>query len=129
MAMLWEDARSKDQVKFKQELRADLEVTDVLPGKKGKKYEHIAGSVTMVTRDRKLTVNVAGMSDDLREWFMKNKEEAKGTIWEVLYNGIVKARGSDVYKLFLPRLEHQRLDKNEANSLEELQEAATEASL
>lgn len=129
MHMIWENDRSKDQVKFKQELRADLEVLDVLPGKKGKKYEHMAGSVTMGTRDGKLKVNVAGISDDLREWFMKNKEEAKGTIWEVLYNGIVKARGSDVYKLFLPRIDHQRLDKNEANSLEELQEAATEASL
>jgi ATP-dependent DNA ligase len=129
MAMIWEDARSKDQVKFKQELQADLEVVEVLPGKKGKKYEAICGSVTMVTRCRKLTVNVAGMSDDLRKWFWENRDKVPGTIWQSTYNGIVKARGSDVYKLFLPRLDHQRLDKNEANSLEELQEAATEASI
>ena len=127
--MLWEDSRSKDQVKFKQELVADLEILEILPGKAGKKYEEITGSVTMTSKCRQLIVNVSGMSDDTRKMLWKNRASVPGQIWEVTYNSIVKAKGSDVYKLFLPRLGIYRADKDDANTLEELQKAATEASL
>lgn len=126
---LWEDKRSKDQVKFKQVMSADLEVVEVMPGKAGKKYADIAGTLRCKTSCGQLFVDASGMSDAQREAFWAGRLEMVGQIVEVEYNGIVKRRGSDVYSLFLPQFVSIRADKTVANSLDELQEKKSNASL
>lgn len=126
---LWEDARSKNQVKFKQVMTADLEIMEVMPGKAGKKYAEIAGALRCSTSCRQLFVDASGMSDDERAWFWANRETIGGSIAEIEYNGIVKRRGSDVYSLFLPVFTVLRPDKTVANSLDELQTKKSNASL
>ena len=126
---LWEDKRSKDQVKFKQVMSADLEVVEVMPGKAGKKYADIAGTLRCKTSCGQLFVDASGMSDAQREAFWAGRLEMVGQIVEVEYNGIVKRRGSDVYSLFLPQFVSIRADKTDANSLDELQEKKSNASL
>ena len=126
---VWEDSRSKDQVKFKQVMSADLEIMEVMPGKEGKKYAEMAGALRCATSCRQLFVDASGMSDDEREWFWANRETIRGTIAELEYNGIVKRRGSDVYSLFLPRFIVLRKDKTIANSLDELQTKKSSARL
>jgi ATP-dependent DNA ligase len=129
MNSLWEDKRSKDQVKFKQVLTADLEIEEIEPGAAGKKYAETAGAIRGKTSCGKLKVSVSGMTDDMRDWLWANRFELPGKIFEAEYNGIVKRRGSDEYSLFLPQFSQMRDDKTQANSLDELQEAKTEASL
>lgn len=118
---LWENKRSKDQVKFKQVMSADLELVEVIAGKAGKKYAEIAGTLRCKTRCGQLFVDASGMTDDEREWFWANRFTVPGIIIEIEYNGIVKRRGSDVYSLFLPQYNKIRDDKTVANSLDELQ--------
>lgn len=125
----WENKRSKDQVKFKQVLTADLEIIEIEPGAVGKKYENTAGAIRGKTSCGQLVVSVSGMTDDQRDWLWANRFTLPGSIFEAEYNGIVKRRGSDTYSLFLPQFSQMRDDKTQANSLEELQEAKTEASL
>lgn len=128
-AGVWEDKRSKDQVKFKQVLSADLEVVEVMPGKAGKKYAEVAGALRCKTSCGQLLVDASGMSDAQRKHFWDKRDEMVGEIVELEYNGIVKRRGSEVYSLFLPVFVKFREDKTIANSLEELQESKSEASL
>lgn len=129
MNSFWENKRSKDQVKFKQVLTADLEIVEIEPGAVGKKYENTAGAIRGKTSCGQLVVSVSGMTDDQRDWLWANRSTLPGSIFEAEYNGIVKRRGSDTYSLFLPQFSQMRDDKTQANSLEELQEAKTEASL
>lgn len=118
---IWEDKRSKDQVKFKQVMSADLEVVEIVPGKEGKKYAEVAGTIRCKTSCGQLIVDASGMSDDQRQEFWDNRESMVGKIVEIEYNGIVKRRGSDVSSLFLPQFVQIREDKTVANSLDELQ--------
>jgi ATP-dependent DNA ligase len=128
---LWTNTRSKDQVKFKQVMTADLLVIGVKAGKDGKKYAEIAGTLTCTTQCRLVEVDASGMSDAEREWFWLNQDKivADGMIVEIEYNGIVKSRGSDVSSLFLPQFVKIRDDKTVANTLEELQAKKAEVSL
>lgn len=128
---LWTNTRSKDQVKFKQVMTADLLVIGVKAGADGKKYAEIAGTLTCTTECRLVEVDASGMSDAEREWFWINREKIvlDKMIVEVEYNGIVKRRGSDVSSLFLPQFVKIRDDKTVANTLEELQAKKAEVSL
>ena len=126
---LWEDKRSKDQVKFKQVMSADLEVVEVMPGKAGKKYADIAGTLRCKTSCGQLFVDASGMSDAQRKHFWEKREQMVGEIVEIEYNGIVKRRGSDVYSLFLPQFVGFRADKQVANTLDELQQQKSNVSL
>lgn len=128
-AGLWVNDRSKDQVKFKQVISVDLELVQVIAGKAGKKYENVAGTLQGKTRCNQLLVDVSGMTDDERKWFWDNRESLPGIIFEAECNGVVKRKGSEVYSLFLPQYVRIRHDKNEANSLEELQFNSTQVSL
>ncbi|MNH59446.1 DNA ligase [compost metagenome] len=125
----WEDARSKNQVKFKQVMTADLEILEVMPGKEGKKYADIAGTLRCTTSCRQLFVDASGMSDDERKWFWENRHTIGGSIAEIEYNGIVKRRGATIYSLFLPQFVVLRPDKTVANSLDELQTKKSIASV
>ena len=126
---LWEDKRSKDQVKFKQVMSADLEVVEVMLGKEGKKYADIAGTLRCKTSCGQLFVDASGMSDAQRKHFWDTRELMVGEIVEIEYNGIVRRRGSDVYSLFLPQFVGFRADKQVANSLDELQQQKSIASV
>lgn len=126
---LWENKRSKDQVKFKQVMSADLEVIEIVLGKEGKKYAEIAGTIRCKTSCGQLTVDASGMSDAERLAFWNDRDNMVGMIVEVEYNGIVKRRGTDVYSLFLPQFVQIRNDKTTANSLDELQAQKAKVSL
>ena len=126
---LWEDSRSKDQVKFKQVMSADLEVVEVMLGKEGKKYAEIAGTLRCTTSCRQVFVDASGMSDAERKRFWDERDQMVGKIVEIEYNGIVKRRGATVSSLFLPQFVQIRDDKTVANSFDELQTKKSNASL
>lgn len=109
----WENKRSKYQVKMKAELEADLLVEAVNYGTG--KYEHLVGSLSCVSKDGSLTVNVgSGLTDEDRK---KPFKDYVGKIVSVKYNEKIKDKNSDSWSLFLPIFQELRLDKSEADNI------------
>jgi hypothetical protein len=112
---IWEDKRSKKQVKFKGEEEADLLVYDVYLGEPGSKYEGMIGGVSVKSRDGILKVNVgSGFSDEQRK---QDPALLMNKIVAVKYNmGIKNKQGEE--SLFLPIFIEVREDKDLADTNE-----------
>jgi len=111
---LWENKRSKTQIKFKAELDCDLLCVDVEEGT-GKNKGRL-GALVLESGDGAIRVNVGtGFSDADREELWKNKPIGK--IVAVCYNARIKDKNSDVESLFLPRFLEVREDKTKPDIL------------
>jgi ATP-dependent DNA ligase len=109
---IWEDKRSKEQIKFKGELECDLVVVGWEEGT-GKNKGRL-GALVCESSDGLIQVNVgSGYSDEQREEYTK---KVIGKIVTVKYNARIKDRGDGVERLFLPTFIEMREDKNEADS-------------
>lgn len=116
---IWQGKRSPDQVKFKAVYEGDFEIIAWEYGDAGKRNEHRLGALVVATKDRKLITHVGtGFSDKDRD---EITEEVVGKIVTLQYNEIISSEGRDTYKLFLPVYVEIREDKDEANTLEELE--------
>lgn len=132
---LFENKRSKNQVKLKAEKTVDLLVYSVEKGEGD--FSEGLGSLKCISRDNKIVVSVGtgltmedrGLTYDLSS----GKKEVKviksyievsnrflGKIIEVKYNDIIKSKDKDEYSLFLPRFIKIRDDKDTANSIDEI---------
>lgn len=110
----WEDKRSQYFIKMKAEKVCELRVVGVVEGEG--KYAGMLGALTCATECGKLKTNVgSGFSDSQRK-----KEWLVGSIIEVKYNEIIHDK-SGAYSLFLPIYHGIRLDKDKANTFEELE--------
>jgi ATP-dependent DNA ligase len=116
MSMIWEDKRSKKQLKFKAEETADLVVVDWVEG--NGKYQGMLGALVCESSDGKIRVNVSGFTDDQRKAI--TKEDSVGKIIEVLYNTKIQDSKTKQWSLFLPRIVQFRDDKDVANSFDEI---------
>ena len=109
---IWEDKRSKEQIKFKGELDCDLKVVDWVEGT-GKNVGRL-GALVCESEDGKIQVNVgSGFTDDERDSIGK---DIIGKIVSVKYNARIKDRGDNVERLFLPIFIELRLDKTKADA-------------
>jgi ATP-dependent DNA ligase len=109
---IWEDKRSKFQVKMKAEHEADLMVTKWNEGTG--RIKGLLGSVTAVSQDGVIEVNVgSGFNDEDRK--MK-PEDIVGQIITVKYNEIIRDKNKDTKSLFLPIFVEIRLDKDDADN-------------
>lgn len=132
---IWENKRSNDLVKFKEELTIDLKVVDVIPGTG--EFEGGLGALVCETDCGKLKVNIGtgfsleerGLKNDLSdgmkkvvviEDFESVKSRYLGEIVEVMYNAIIEDKNSNTKSLFLPRFLKVRKDKSVANKLSEV---------
>jgi DNA ligase-1 len=110
---IWEDKRSKEQIKFKGELECDLVVVGWEEGT-GKNVGRL-GALVCESSDGLIQVNVgSGYSDEQRKEFTKTV--AIGKIATVKYNARIKDRGDGVERLFLPTFIEMREDKDVADS-------------
>jgi ATP-dependent DNA ligase len=110
---IWEDKRSKEQIKFKGELECDLVVVGWEEGT-GKNQGRL-GALVCESSDGLIQVNVgSGYSDEQRKEFTKTA--AIGKIVTVKYNARIKDRGDGVERLFLPTFIEMREDKDVADS-------------
>lgn len=131
----FENKRSKNLVKLKEEKTIDLEVVDVEEGSGD--FENALGALVCRSRDGKISVNVGtglsmeqrGITFDLSSGkkvvkhlrsFDEVKKDFLGKIVEVKYNDIIKSKGKEEISLFLPRFIKIRDDKDQANSIEEI---------
>ena len=111
----WEDTRSKDNVKLKIEKDVDLKVIGTFPHKKKPNW---IGGFTCISSDGKVKVNVgSGLKDSDRKadpiTFMHK-------IITVRSNGLIESKQKEEFSLFLPRYIEIRLDKDVADSLEDI---------
>lgn len=108
---IWEDKRSKDLVKFKEELECELLVTGYKPGTG--KFTGMIGSLDCCSKDGVL-VNISGFTDDVRQLGFSHFD---GKIITVKYNAIVTDSKTLTHSLFLPRFVEVRYDKSEPDTL------------
>lgn len=137
---LWKNTRSKDLVKFKEKVRVDVEVVSV--------YEHEkdptkVGGFTIKTADGLVTCDCgSGFTDTTqykdkktkkwvpitlserdeldREYLMSIKDDLIGSIWEIECNGLTRKKNKKKeVSFFLPIIKLRRIDKLEANRVDE----------
>lgn len=142
MNSIWENTRSKNLVKFKEEILVDLKIVDSNPHDKD---PNKLGSFVVESACGRIRCNVgSGLKDKShakvkgrkvyiplderheldRELCQSTIEDLLGTIIEVKCNGIVTRKkrkpGEAEFKLFLPRVVRRRHDKSVANRVEDV---------
>jgi len=114
---IWEDKRSKDQVKFKAELECDLMIVGWEKGT-GKNSNRL-GALICESADGAIRVNVgSGYSDEQRDVF--TVDYTVGKIATVKYNARIQDKGGNVESLFLPTFIELREDKNVADNSKQI---------
>ncbi len=113
---IWKDGTSKDMVKIKAVLDADLLCIDVEEG--SGKYKGKVGALVLETSCGRLRVKVGtGVTDKDRD---KPFNYYIGKVIEIQYNEFIKSKSKSTDSLFLPRFVEVREDKNTATSYEEI---------
>jgi ATP-dependent DNA ligase len=116
---VWENKRSKGQVKLKAEKDCDLEVIGWNLGTPGTKLEGKMGSLVCASSDREIEVNISGFDDALRQEIFENIDDWIGKIVAVTYNERIKSKQKGrehLDSLFLPRFQELREDKTVADT-------------
>ena len=113
---IWENKRSKGQIKFKGEEECDLRIVDVEPGTG--KYAGMLGAVVCESNDGILRVSVgSGFSDAQRTEY--KRDNLLGKIVAVKYNMRIKNKQGEE-SLFLPIFIEVREDKDVADSIKDI---------
>ena len=113
---VWKDGTSKDLVKIKAVLDADLLCVDVEEG--SGKYKGKVGALVLETSCGRLRVKVGtGLSDLDRA---KPFDYYVGKVIEIQYNEFIKSKVKSTASLFLPRFIEMREDKNTITRFEEI---------
>ncbi len=113
---IWKDGTSKDMVKIKAVLDADLLCIDVEEG--SGKYKGKVGALVLETSCGRLRVKVGTGLNDLDR--AKPFDYYIGKVIEIQYNEFIKSKSKSTDSLFLPRFVEVREDKNTATSYEEI---------
>lgn len=113
---IWEDKRSKHQIKYKGELECDLKIVGLEDGTG--KYQGLLGALLVESADGILKVSVgSGLTDEDRA--ILNSTTILGKIIAVKYNARIKNKqGED--SLFLPIFVELREDKTEADMAKDI---------
>ena len=110
---LWEDKRTKTQIKFKGELECDLLCVDWQEGT-GKNVGRL-GALVLQSADNVINVNVgSGFTDEQRDKYTKTN--TVGKIVAVKYNARIRDKKTNQESLFLPVFLELREDKDVADS-------------
>jgi ATP-dependent DNA ligase len=108
----WEDKRSKECVKMKAELDADLTIVGFAEGQG--KNAGMCGAINCegIVEGQKVVVDVGtGMDDADRIDIWSRRKELIGTTVEIKYNEVIKAKTDKPASLFLPVFVTLRTDK------------------
>lgn len=113
---IWKDGTSKDMIKIKAVLDADLLCVDVEEG--SGKYKGKVGALVLETSCGRLRVKVGTGLNDLDR--VKPFDFYVGKVIEIQYNEFIKSKSKNTDSLFLPRFIEVREDKNTTTSYEEI---------
>lgn len=115
--MIWENKRSKHQIKFKGELECDLKVIDWVEGT-GKNVGRM-GALVLESADGIVKTGLGtGFSDDDRNAI--TRENSIGRIVAIKYNARITDKKSEIDSLFLPVFIEFRADKDVADSSKDI---------
>lgn len=115
--MIWENKRSKHQIKLKGELECDLKVVDWIEGT-GKHVGRL-GALVLESSCGSVKVNVGtGFNDADRTAY--TRENTVGRIVTIKYNARITDKRTGVDSLFLPVFIELREDKSVADSRKEI---------
>lgn len=117
---VWSSKRSNDYLKLKNESTADLLCVGFEYGAERTQFEGMLGSLICETSDGLLRVNV-GSGFKYLKGERDNPNQYVGKIIEVKYNEVISSKNSQFKSLFLPIYSQVRVDKDIANTLEELE--------
>ena len=113
---IWENKRSKGQIKFKGEEECDLRIIDIEEGTG--KYTGMLGAIVCESNDSILRVSVgSGFSDAQRTQY--KRDDLLGKIVAVKYNMRIKNKQGEE-SLFLPVFIEIREDKDQADCIEQI---------
>jgi hypothetical protein len=113
---IWEDKRTKSQIKFKGELECDLKIVAVEDGTG--KYTGMLGAIVCESSDGIIKVNVgSGFNDTHRKTY--KEKDLLGKIVAIKYNSRIKNKSGE-HSLFLPIFVEIREDKDVADSSKEV---------
>ena len=111
----WEDKRSKDNVKLKLDEKIDLKIVGTFPHKKKPNW---IGGFECESSDGKVKVNAgSGLTDADRK---RDPIYYLNKIATFKSNGLVKSKQKEEFSLFLPIYDQIRLDKDVADSYEDI---------
>ena len=112
---VWEDKRTKSQIKFKGELECDLKIVGIQAGTG--KYEGMLGAIICESGDGVVKVSVgSGFNDEHRKTL---GDEIIGKIVAVKYNARITNKEGE-QSLFLPIFVEVRDDKNKADTSKDI---------
>lgn len=116
---IWENKRTKSQIKQKGLFECDLKIVGIEYGTKGSKYDGMLGALMCESEDSILKVNVgSGFSDEQRTELMK--ENLLDKVVSIKYNSrIVNKSGEN--SLFLPIFVEIREDKSIADTEDKIE--------
>lgn len=126
---VFRDGTSPDQLKLKLVIQAEMRITGFTEGT-GKNAEYF-GAITFKNDEGTIEgkVGVSSMTEKLRDWIHANRETVIGKVFELEFNDISRARGSDTYAFTHPRFIELRNDKDETDTLQrvfDMREMATQ---
>ena len=117
--MVWKDGTSKQQLKVKLVISAEMRVTGFIEGKKGTKRELTFGSLVFENDEGTIKGSTSGFTDEQLEEINNNRNAWIGKVIEVEFNDITKSKNSETYALSHPRFIADR--SNEKNSTDTLE--------
>ncbi len=117
----FKNGTATDNIKMKEEAVAEFIITNFQEGE-GRLKDSL-GALNIISQDGKVVSKVSGFSDKMREDIWKNRENLKGKIVSVKYNGVSKAKNSETYSLMFAQFEEIRDDKDVADDLEYIKNA------
>lgn len=121
--MKFKNGTSKEQLKIKLKVDADLRVVGFLKGNKGTKYENMNKVIVYKTDDGKIKGQCSGMTDKMVEEVTRNPEKYIGSIVSVQFNDITKSENNYHYALSHPHFQEFRLnEKSESDTFERIVE-------
>lgn len=118
---------SPTMLKLKVEAESEVICTGFTEGTKGTKREATFGAIIFESADGLVKGQTSGFSDAQLEDFNSRREELIGRIFTVRYNDLTKARDSDSWAFSHPRFVEFREDKDEADTLDKIQESLVSA--
>jgi len=115
----WKDGKPVFQIKFKNEIFLDLEITGGSFGEKGTKNENVISTIHVKSSCGKLVSSPTNMSEEIMKMVTENLDNLIGTIVTIKCNGVSQDREGN-YSLLHPCVDGDnfRTDKFVADSLE-----------
>ena len=117
----FKDGTSKQQLKLKLQIDAEVRITGFTEGSKGTKREGKIGAIEFANDEGTIKGRTSGFSDEQLDYFTENQAMLMGKVMTVQFNDLTKAEGNDYYALSHPRFIEIRDDKDETDTLAKVQ--------